>query len=241
MKRLLILCFIALITIENAQSQVGDWQSRIGIEAGFKLTKKLSLELGVQNRSNLNKRSNLSNNFSIQVNYNFFKNWKLAGSYRNVIQPNEFAYLDGNNWSFRNRGQLALHYDPSKLLNVHEALELDIRSMIQYEQFQYKRNQWYWRNRITLEPKLKSKFIRPYLSFEMLYRFNQYSYFMDNTLVTQGLMNELRYIGGVKFNLKNKNTINLGLMFRDYRTKKLSNPILLLTYSHDFGRIFKSK
>ena len=241
MKKLLILCCLALFVEHNANCQLGDWQSRIGLEAGFKVSKKISFDLGIQTRANLSQNSYSSTNFSIQAYYQFLKNWKLSGSYRNSIQPNEFAYLDGNDLSFRNRVQLAMYYDPSKLLDVDKFLELDLRSIIQYEQFQYKRNQWYWRNRISLEAKLKAKWLRPYVSLELLYRFNQYSYFMDNTLVTQGLMNELRYIGGIKFNLNKNNTINTALMFRDYRTNKNTNPVLLITYSHDFGRIFKSK
>ncbi len=241
MRKILFLCCISLLVKQSAHGQIGDWQSRFGLEAGFKLSKKISFDLGIQTRSNLTESSYSSTNFSIQAYYQFLKNWKLDFAYRNSIQPNEFAYLDGNNLNFRNRGQLALHYDPSKLLDVDKFLDLDLRSIIQYEQFQYKRNQWYWRNRISLEAKLKSKLLRPYISIEMLYRFNQYNYFMDNALVTQGLMNEFRYIGGIKFNVNKKNTINAALMFRDYRTQKPSNPILLITYSHDFGRIFKSK
>ena len=241
MRKLIFLYCIAFFIEQNAYGQVGDWRTRIGVEAGFKVTKKISFDLGIQTRSNLTQNSYSSTNFSIQAYYQFLKNWKFSGSYRNSIQPNEFAYLDGKNLSFRNRCQLALHYDPSKLLDVDKFLELNLRSIIQYEQFQYKRNQWYWRNRISIEAKLKSKLLRPYISMELLYRFNQYSYFMDNTLVTQGLMNEFRYIGGIKFNVNKKNTIDAALMFRDYRTQKASNPILSITYSHNFGKIFKSK
>jgi hypothetical protein len=220
---------------------LGDFQSRLGVEAGFKLSKKISCDLAFQTRTNLTEKSYLSSNFGVQVDYALLKNWKMGLSYRNSIQPNEFAYLDGNNLVHRNRFQFVLRYDPSEILRLNKFFELDLRSMLQFEQFQYKRNQWYWRNRITLEPKLKSKLLRPYISMELLYRFNQYSYFMDNTLVTQGLMNEFRYIGGIKFNVNKKNIIDVALIFRNYRTQKASNPILSITYSHNFGRIFKSK
>lgn len=241
MKKLIFLGCIVLLTQQSLHGQIGDWQSRVGVEAGFKLNKKLSFDLGVQTRSNISEKSYLSTNISMQVDYAVFKNCKLGLSYRNSMQPNEFAYLDGTNLSFRNRYQVILKFDPSKFLRLDEFLEFDLRSIIQYEQFQYKRNQWYWRNRIAIEPKLKSKILRPYVSIELLYRFNQYAYFTDNALITEGLMNELRYIGGIKFNLNKNNTINTALMFRDYRTNKNTNPVLLITYSRDFGRIFKSK
>ncbi len=238
MKKLIFLGCIILLTQQSIHGQIGDWQSRIGLEAGFKLTKKWSFDFGVQTRSNLSDKSYLSTNISMQVDYAVFKNCKLGLSYRNSMQPNEFAYLDGNNLSYRNRYQFFLKIDPSKLLKLDKYLDVDLRSIMQYEQFQYKRNQIYWRNRISLEAKLKSKLLRPYVSLELLYRFNQYSYFLDNMLVNQGLMNELRYIGGIKFNLNKNNTINTALMFRDYRTNKNTKPVFLITYSHNFGRIF---
>ena len=241
MKKLLFVCCIALIGTQAHYSQIGDLHSRIGIEAGFKLSKKISCNLAFQSRSNLTERSYSSTNFNLQVNYQFLKNWKVGMSYRNSMQPNPFAYLDGNDLSFRNRYQFALRYDPSKLLHLDKYIDVELRSIIQYEQFQYKRNQWYSRNRIAVEPKLKSEWFQPYVSFEMLYRFNQYSYFIDDLLVTQGLMNEFRYIAGVKFNLNKNNTINTAIMFRDYRTNKSTNPVILITYAHDFGRLFKEK
>jgi hypothetical protein len=241
MKKLLFVCCIALIETQAHYSQIGDLHSRIGLEAGFKLNNKISCDLAVQSRSNWSERRYSSTNFSLQINYQFLKNWKVGVSYRNSMQPNPFAYLDGNDLSFRNRYQFALRYNPSKLLHLDKFLDFELRSIIQYEQFQYKRNQWYSRNRLSVEPKLKVNWIQPYASFELLYRFNQYSYFIDDLLVTQGLMNEFRYIGGIKFNVNKKNTIDAALMFRDYRTQKASNPILSITYSHNFGKIFKSK
>lgn len=241
MKKLLFVCCIAWIGTQAYYSQIGDLHSRIGLEAGFKLNKKISCDLALQSRSNLSEKRYLSTNFSLQINYQFLKNWKVGVSYRNSMQPNPFAYLDGNDLSFRNRCQFALRYNPSKLLHLDKFLDFELRSILQYEQFQYKRNQWYSRNRISIEPKLKVDWIQPYASFEMLYCFNQYSYFIDNVLVTEGLMNEFRYIGGIKFNLNKNNTINTAIMFRDYRTNKSTNPVLLVTYTHDFGRLFKEK
>ncbi len=239
MKKLLLLCSIAWIGSQVSYSQIGDLHSRIGLEAGFKLNKKISCDLAVQSRSNLSEKRYSSTNFSLQLNYQFLKNWKVGVSYRNSMQPNPFAYLDGNDLNFRNRYQIALRYNFSKLVHLEKFLDVEWRSIIQYEQFQYKRNQWYWRNRIAVEPKLKSEWFQPYASFELLYRFNQYTYFMDDLLITEGLMNELRYIGGIKFNLNKKNSINTAIMFRDYRTNKLTNPVLLVKYTHDFGRLFK--
>lgn len=241
MKKLIFIGCIFLLSQQIVNGQIGDWQSRIGLEAGFKLTKKWSFDLGLQTRGNLSQKSYSSTNFSIQTNYQFLKNWKLGFVYRNVIQPNEFAYLDGKNLSYRNRCQLVLRFNPSSLIHIDKFIDIDLRSIIQYEQFQYKRNKWYWRNRIAVEPKLKADWIQPYGSVEFLYCFNQYSYLLNNELVSEGLMNELRYIGGIKFNLNKNNTINTALMFRDYRTNKNTNLVLLITYSHDFGRIFKSK
>jgi hypothetical protein len=241
MKKLFLFLGITLMGTQGYFSQIGDVHSRLGIEAEFKLNKKLSCDVAFQTRSNLSERKYSSTNFSLEFDYQFLKNWKLGLSYRNSFKPNVFAYLDGSDLSFRNRYQFFLRYNPSKLLQLNSFLDIEWRSIIQYEQFQYKRNQWYWRNRISVEPKLKSKWIQPYCSFELLYRFNQYSYFMDDTLITQGLMNELRYIGGIKFNLNKKNRINTAIMFRDYRTNKSTNTVLLVSYLHDFGRLFTSK
>jgi hypothetical protein len=114
-------------------------------------------------------------------------------------------------------------------------------SRIQFEEFKFKRDQWYWRNRITVKAKIKNNLIKPYFSIESLYRKNQFNYLMDNEFVTEGMVNEIRYMLGTELNLNKRNTMDVGLMLRDYQTTKATNFVLNITYRHDFTQNKKRK
>jgi hypothetical protein len=43
------------------------------------------------------------------------------------------------------------------------------------------------------------------------------------------------------YNLNKNNAIDVGCMFRDFRTSKPTNVVLLVTYVHDFGQLTKKK
>jgi hypothetical protein len=94
---------------------------------------------------------------------------------------------------------------------------------MQFEQFKFKRNQLTWRNKLTIKPILKKSIFNPYLSAELFYRFNQFSYFIDEELITQGLLNEFRYCVGTEVKLSKNDAIDLGVMFRDFQTSRPSN------------------
>jgi hypothetical protein len=114
-------------------------------------------------------------------------------------------------------------------------------SRIQFEEFKFKRDQWYWRNRITVKAKIKNNLIKPYFSVESLYRKNQFHYLWDNEFVTEGMVNEIRYMLGTELNLNKRNTMDVGLMLRDYQTNKATNFVLNITYRHDFTQNKKRK
>jgi hypothetical protein len=64
---------------------------------------------------------------------------------------------------------------------------------------------------------------------------------MDTEFVTEGMVNEIRYMLGTELNLNKRNTMDVGLMLRDYQTNKATNFVLNITYRHDFTQTKKRK
>lgn len=241
MTRILLLSFIIGLTTLHSEAQMGDFMGRIGIQGKCKLTKKLSVDVGVQSRMNFSTKTYSSTNFSLEGAYRLSKSIKVGLAYRNLIQPNEYPLLDNKAMAYRNRFQADLRFLPSRWLKLDKYISLEFRTLFQYEHFKFQRNQVYWRNRFLLKPVIKNEQIQPYASAELLYRFNQEAYFVGDELVTQGLMNELRYTVGIEYNVNKNNAIDVGFMFRDFRTSKPTNVVLLVTYVHDFNQLFPAK
>ena len=156
--------------------------------------------------------------------------------YRNSWQANDYALLDGKKQMTSQRIAFGLQLEPSNWIKTDKFLAIQLSSRIQFESFKFKRDQWYWRNKLTLKPQLKSKMIKPYLSGELFYRSNQYYFLSGDDFVTEGLMNEMRYTIGTELELNSSNTINLGLMLRDYGTARSTDLVVNLSYVHTFGK-----
>ena len=129
-----------------------------------------------------------------------------------------------------------LQLEPSKWIKTEKFLDVQLSSRIQFETFKFKRDQWYWRNKLTLKPQLKNKLIKPFVSAELFYRTNQYYFLSGDDFVTEGLMNEIRYTIGADIKLNSTNDLNFGLMLRDYRTKRNTDLVINLAFIHEFGK-----
>jgi hypothetical protein len=225
----------------DAHAQMGDVRSRTTLEAKFDLPKKLTLGIAVQSRYDFTNSTYNRTLYTIDASYDATKWLRINGSFRHAFQTNTNALIDGNALTSRYRFSGGLRLNPAALFGFDKYLDIYLSSTYQYEDFKFKRAQLYWRNKITLKPNLKSKIFKPYVSAESFYRFNQYYYLVGNDFVTQGLMNEMRYEVGTQLNFNKKNSIELGLMLRDYQTKKNTDLVICVTYSHTFLKNRKSK
>ena len=234
------LVLISLLTCLTSNAQFDQVSGRFGINGKVKLTKKLVLNTGIQTRAHLFNSRYTSSNVSIEAGYRISKSVKVGISYRNLMQPNNYAILDGKNQTFRNRFQSELSISPLVWLNWDEFLDLEVRTLLQYEHFKFKRNQLVWRNRIKVQPVLEKSRLTPYLSAEVFYRLNQFEYFIGDELETTGLLNEFRYSLGTEVKITKNDALDIGVMLRDFQTLRPAHAVIQLTYIHDFGRPFKN-
>ncbi len=225
----------------GAYAQVGDVLSRSAVEAKFDLPKKFTLGVGFQSRYDFTNSTYSRTLYTIDISYDATKWLRINGSFRHAFQTNINALIDGNAMTSRYRFSGGLRLNPAALFGFDKYVNIYLSSTYQYEDFKFKREQLYWRNKLTIKPNLKSKIFKPYISAESFYRFNQYHYLVGNDFVTQGLMNEMRYEVGTQIDFNKKNSIELGIMMRDYQTKKNTDLVLCVTYSHTFLKNRKSK
>jgi hypothetical protein len=241
MKTLLSTFLIIACIGLNAGAQMGDVLSRTSIEAKFDLPKKFTLGVAVQSRYDFTNASYNRTLYTLDASYDATKWLRLNGTFRHAFQTNTNALIDGNALTSRYRFSGGIRLNPSAIFGFDKYVNIYLSSTYQYEDFKFKRAQLYWRNKLTLKPNLKSKIFKPFISVESFYRFNQYYYMVGDAFVTQGLMNEMRYEIGTQFDFNKKNSFEVGVMLRDYQTKRNTDLVLCLTYSHTFLKDRKSK
>jgi hypothetical protein len=220
-------------------SQLDDVVSRTTVKASFKPVKNIQFEGGVQMRVNLTEKAYNSSNWFVGSSFDIAKWIRTGLSYRNAFSTNEFALLDGKQFSFQNRFQLFLRVSPTDFGKGIDLFSIDFRSMMQFDQAKFDKNEWTWRNKLTIEPKLKSKMLKPYLAAELMYCLNQNQYFIGNEFVRAPQWNEFRYTLGTAFKLGKGNSLDIGVMYRDYPGLKKSDMAVLLTFEHAFKRKVK--
>ncbi len=234
------LFFVGAIGL-GADAQMGDVLSRTTIEAKFDLPKKFTLGLAIQSRYDFTTSSYNRTLYTFDASYDATKWLRINGTFRHAFQTNPNALLDGKALTSRYRFSGGIRLNPAALFGFDKYVNIYLSSTYQFEDFKFKRAQLYWRNKLTIKPNLKSKIFKPYISAESFYRFNQYYYLLGNAFVTQGLMNEMRYEVGTQIDFNKKNSIELGIMLRDYQTKKNTDLVICVTYSHTFLKNRKSK
>lgn len=225
----------------NANAQFGDLLSRSTFEAKFDLPKKFSLGVAIQSRYNFSKTSYDKTVYTIDASYDATKWLRINGSFRHGFESNPNVLIDGKNLLSRYRYSGGIRLNPAALFGFDKYVDIYLSSNYQFGDLKFERPRYIWRNKLTVKPNIKSKIFKPYVSAESFYRFNQYYYLVGNTFVTQGLMYEMRYEVGTQIDLNKKNSIEVGLMLRDYQTKKNSDLVICLSYSHTFLKDRKSK
>lgn len=234
--RVLFSIILSVLMCGTSFGQFGSVYIRTSIGAKYAITKKLSLAAEVQGRWNMTDKSYSKSLFTLESKYAITKSIKVGVMYRNSWQSNDYVLIDGKRQMTSQRLALGLQLEPSDWLKMNKFLAIQLSSKIQFESFKFKRDQWYWRNKLVLKPHLKSKLIKPFVSGELFYRTNQYYFLSGDEFVTEGLMNEIRYTIGTDLEFNSSNSLTVGLMIRDYRTARNTDLVLNLSYLHTFGK-----
>jgi hypothetical protein len=216
--------------------QLGSVFNRTSIGGKYAVTKKWSIAAEGQVRWNLTEKTYSKSLLTLESKYAVTKSIKVGLLYRNSWQTNTFALIDGKKQLTAQRVAIGLQLEPSEWFKMDEFLGIQWTSRIQFESFKFKRDQWYWRNRLTLKPQLKSKIFKPFVSGELFYRPNQYYFLSGDEFVTEGLMNEIRYTLGAELELNSSNNFTFGIMLRDYRTSRNTDLVLNVSFMHSFGK-----
>jgi hypothetical protein len=231
-----ILFLVFLFSVGLAFSQGGEWYNRASLEGKIDATKKLSFSASVQSRWNLSNPSFNKTMYTLESAFDITKSIRLGVLYRNSWIRNPHILLDGKKMTTPQRFAASLRFNPSKILKIDKYLTLLYATKIQFEGFKFKRDQFYWRNKITLKGELKGNVLKPYVSAESFYRKNQYFYLLGDEFITEGLMNEMRYAIGTEINFNKSNMLDLQLLVRDYQTTKLTDFVACISFSHKFSK-----
>ena len=231
-----ILILVFLVSTGLAFSQGGEWYNRTSLEGKIDATKKLSFSASVQSSWNLSSSTLTKSMFTLESDFDISKSIRLGVLYRNSWIRNSHILLDGEKMTTAQRFAASMRFNASKLLKIDKYVTLLYTTKFQFEGFKFKRDQFYWRNKITLKAELKGNIVKPYVSAESFYRKNQYFYLSGDEFITEGLMNEMRYSVGTEINFNKNNILDLNILVRDYQTTKLTDFVACLSFSHKFSK-----
>jgi hypothetical protein len=191
-------------------------------EIGLKIkpTKRFSATLSGQYRWNVSEKLYSKTLFTARLKYDIAKPFSILAAYRRTWMPNDFFYLDNQVNTYGHRFAAGFSWDILRTIKSKAKSSLNYTSKYQKEFFKYKREQIYWRNRLSLELHIGLKRMTPVFTAESFFRTNQYFQLVNNVPVTSGLMNEMRYGFGLNFNLPNNHEIQIGTLYRNLKTKK---------------------
>jgi len=227
MKRI---AFILLLTIPSLAWSQNDFFNRYELGLKIKPTKRFSAALSGQYRWNVSDKEYSKTLFTARLKYDIAKPFSIQATYRRTWMPNEFFYLDNQENTYGHRFAAGFSWDIFRTFKSKAKSSFKYTSQYQKEFFKFKREQIFWRNRLSLDLHIGLKRMTPVFSAESFFRTNQYFQLVNNTPVTSGLMNEMRYGFGLNFNLPNNHEIQIGTLYRDLKTKKNDAWVMQFAY-----------
>lgn len=217
MKRVALFLLLVIPCLASSQNTLFN-RNEIGIK--LKPTKRFSAVLSGQYRWNVSDKVYSKTLFTARLKYNIAKPFSIQATYRRTWMPNDFFYLDNQENTYGHRFATGFSWDIFRTFKSQAKSSFKYTSQYQKEFFKFKREQIFWRNRVSLDLHIGLKRMTPVFSAESFFRTNQYFQLVNNTPVTSGLMNEMRYGFGLNFNLPNNHEIQIGTLYRDIKTKK---------------------
>jgi hypothetical protein len=217
MKRIALILLLVLPSLAWSQN---DFFNRNEIGIKIKPTKRFSATLSGQYRWNVSEKLYSKTLFTARLKYDIAKPFSILATYRRTWMPNDYFYLDNQVNTYGHRFAAGFSWDILRTFKSKAKSSLKYTSKYQKEFFKYKREQIYWRNRLSLDLHIGLKRMTPVFSIESFFRTNQYFQLVNNVPVTSGLMNEMRYGFGLNFDLPNNHEIQIGTLYRNLKTKK---------------------
>lgn len=229
MKRSLILLLLFLPFLGWTQTTLSNW-NEVGVNV--KANKHISLSLSGQSRWNVTDNTYSKSLFSARLKVNIVKPLAILVSYRRAWFQNDYYYLDNEFNTYGHRIAAGISWDIVKTIQSKSKTSLKYTTQFQKEVFKFKRDQIFWRNRMELNLHVGLKRLQPYFSAESFFRTNQQYQIVNGEVVTTGLMNEMRYGCGLNFNLPGNHEIQLGMLYRDFKTNKWDSWVIEFGYNY---------
>jgi len=227
MKRIALLLFLIIPSFVWSQN---DFFNRYELGLKIKPTKRFSASLSGQYRWNVSEKLYSKTLFSARLKYDIAKPFSILATYRRTWMPNEFFYLDNQDNTYGHRFAAGFSWDILKTFKSKAKSSIKYTSQYQKEFFKYKREQIFWRNRLSLDLHIGLKRMTPVLSAENFLRTNEYYQLVNGVAVTSGAVTEMRYGFGLNFNLPNNHEIQIGGLYRNLKTKKNDAWVMQFSY-----------
>jgi hypothetical protein len=227
MKRLALILLLALPSLAWSQN---DFFNRNEIGLKIKPTKRFSATLSGQYRWNVSEKLYSKTLFTARLKYDIAKPFSILATYRRTWMPNDFFYLDNQVNTYGHRFAAGFSWDILRTIKPKAKSSLKYTSQYQKEFFKYKREQIYWRNRLSLDLHIGLKRMTPVLSAENFLRTNEYYQLVNGVAVTSGAVTEMRYGFGLNFDLPNNHEIQIGTLYRNLKTKKNDAWVMQFSY-----------
>jgi hypothetical protein len=227
MKRLALILLLALPSLAWSQN---DFFNRNEIGLKIKPTKRFSATLSGQYRWNVSDKVYSKTLFTARLKYDIAKPFSILATYRRTWMPNDFFYLDNQVNTYGHRFAAGFSWDILRTFKSKAKSSLKYTSKYQKEFFKYKREQIYWRNRLSLDLHIGLKRMTPVLSAENFLRTNEYYQLVNGVSVTSGAVTEMRYGFGLNFDLPKNHEIQIGTLYRNLKTKKNDAWVMQFSY-----------
>jgi hypothetical protein len=227
MKKIAFIVFMLIPLFGISQTNLFNW-NEVGIK--LKPSKRFSVSLGGQYRWDVTNKVYGKTLFSGRLKYDIAKPFSIQASYRRTWMPNDYFYLDNEMNTYGHRFAGGIVWDLIKTIKPKAKTSLKYTAQFQKEFFKFKREQIYWRNKLALNLNIGLKRIQPFLSAESFYRTNQQYQLINNEIVVTGLMNEMRYEFGFNFNLPKNHSLEIGAIYRDFKTNKWDAYVVQCSY-----------
>ena len=236
MRRLLALTFLLYSGWAHSQS----WMNWSDASVGYSPIERIKINVGAQYRWNVSENTYSKSLLNLRISGKMTSFLSLQARYRRAWMPNEYFYLDQKTQTYGHRFAIGLKLDLLKTLpkkwDWRKKIGLTYSSFWQVEQFKFKRNQTFWRNKLMLDHELPFKRIRPFYSIESFYRLNQYYTYENQSVSYFGLMNEMRYEIGLSFDLPKSHGLAFSCIYRDFQTQKWDVWVMQVSYQYTIGK-----
>lgn len=227
MKRIALLIMLIAPSLSRAQN---DFFNRYEVGVKIKPAKCFTASLSGQYRWNVTERLYSKTLFTTRLKYDIAKPLSILATYRRTWMPNEFFYLDNQENTYGHRFAAGFSWDILRTIKPKAKSSIKYTSQYQKEFFKYKREQIFWRNRLSIDLHIGLKRMTPVLSAENFFRTNEYYQLVNGVAVTSGAVTEMRYGFGLNFDLPNNHEFQIGGLYRNLKTKKNDAWVMQVAY-----------